>query len=164
MHVTACDHDIHAPADCERNIDCVFIVDESGSVRRHNYDIAKQFVENVVSFFSIGRQQTRVGYISYSSGTRTAFNLNTHTTLPALQRAIRSVRYHGGLTYTAAALHAAKNMLTPSRGLGARADSEGIPKIAILLTGDPYCSQLEFFMVSKSKKLFNPFHERCGLI
>ena len=125
----------YAPAACERNIDCVFMLDQSGSVGEENHDIAKLFIENVVSFFSIGASQTKVGFVSYSTSSRIEFDLNEYTTLSQLQNAIGRIRYRGGWTATALALDSTRSLLNPANNFGARPNKDGIPKIAILITG-----------------------------
>ena len=124
-----------SPTACERNIDCVFILDQSGSVGEDNHDIAKLFIQNVVSFFSIGASQTRVGFVSYSTSSRIEFDLNRYTTLSRLQTAIGRISYRGGWTATALALDSTSLLFDPANDYGARPSAEGIPKIAILITG-----------------------------
>ncbi len=121
---------------CDRNIDVVFIIDQSGSVGSTNHNLAKQFISNVVSFFSISPTQTRVGIVTYSSSSRIEFNLLRYTNLGALTTAIDNIPYRGGRTVTALALEDARDALNPSQGHGARPASEGIPRIAILITGE----------------------------
>lgn len=121
-------------ADCEGNIDLCWMLDQSGSVGQSNHDTAKQFISNVVSFFTIGLSRTRVGFVAYSTSSHIEFELDEHTDLTSLQEAIEDVVYRGGWTATALALNDSRELLDPSFNNGARADSEGIPKIAVLLT------------------------------
>lgn len=122
-------------ADCVRNVDCVFLLDRSGSVGRSNHNIALQFINSVVSFFRISLNSTRVGMAAYSSSSSIQFDLNDLTTSTALQNRIGQVSYTGGSTNTPAALDHARLLLNPANNRGARANSQGIPKIAILITG-----------------------------
>lgn len=122
-------------AGCDRRVDCVFMLDQSGSVGRTNHGIAIQFIENVVSFFSIGLNATRVGLVAFSSSAHVEFFLDDHTTLSQLQQAIGNVNYRGGRTSTALALNFTRVILNASLPYGARPNSEGIPKIGILITG-----------------------------
>ncbi len=121
---------------CDRNIDVVFIIDQSGSVGESNHDLAKQFISNVVSFFSISPTQTRVGIVTYSRSSRIEFDLKEYTNLGSLTSAIDDIPYRGGRTVTALALNDARMALDPSQNYGARPASEGIPRIAILITGE----------------------------
>ena len=139
--------------DCERNIDCVFLLDQSGSVGRSNHNIAKRFIENVVSFFSIGPNQSRVGFVSFASSSRISFDLNAHRTLSGLQYAIRHIGYSGGSTATALALNNTRDLLNPANNRGARHSSEGIPKIAVLITGIIHVYNIMYSSVCKNVKI-----------
>lgn len=112
------------------------MLDRSGSVGQTNHEIAVQFIQNVVSFFSIGLNATRVGLVAYSTNAHVEFFLNDHTTLPQLQEAIGDVEYTRGRTSTALALNVTRIILDSSRPFGARPSSDGIPKIGILITGE----------------------------
>ena len=119
---------------CDRNIDLVFMLDQSGSVGRDNHNIAIQFIVNTVSFFTIGRQTTRVGLVAFSTNSHIEFNLNAHRSLSSLTTAINAVSYRGGYTATAFALNDTRKLLNPSNNFGARPNSQGVPKIAVLIT------------------------------
>ena len=110
------------------------MLDQSGSVGEDNHDIAKEFIKNVVSFFTIGLDATRVGLVAYSTESHEEFDLDRRTTLNSLHRAIDRVDYRGGWTATALALDDARELLDPDRNNGARPDSQGVPKIAVLIT------------------------------
>ena len=113
----------------------VFILDRSGSVGSSNHRLALQFMSTAVSFFSIGLDNTRVGVVTYSSSSSVAFDLDARSTLRSLQDAIEGIAYTGGATNTPAALDSARYLLNPTNNRGARPNSKGIPKIAILITG-----------------------------
>ena len=122
-------------SDCDRNVDCVFVLDQSGSVGRSNHAIAIQFIQNIVAFFNIGLNQTRVGFVAYSSRAHREFDLNDHTTLNSLTTGLGNVNYRGGGTRTGRALDLTSTLLNPANNYGARPDSDGIPKIVVLITG-----------------------------
>ena len=123
--------------DCNRQLDGVFILDQSTSVGQDNHEIAKTLVKKTVSFFNIAPQLSRFGLIAYSTREHLEFDLNHHTSLSSLLTGIDSVRYRGGWSATALGLNAARDLLNPQYPFGARPHSEGIPKIAILITGKP---------------------------
>lgn len=123
-------------ADCDRSIDCVFILDRSGSVGSGNHRIAIRFIQSIVSFFNIGLNQTRVGFVAYSSGAQREFDLDDYTTLNSLSTRIGRVRYTRGGTRTGSALNLARNLMDPNQNFGARRDDDGVPKIAVLITGE----------------------------
>ncbi len=112
------------------------MLDRSGSVGRINHGLALDFIETAVSFFTIGSRFTRVGVVAYASSSSIQFDLNDYFTLSSLQSAINRVGYTGGGTNTPAALDHARFLLTPSNNRGARPNSAGLPKIAILITGN----------------------------
>lgn len=118
-----------------RNVDCVFLLDRSGSVGSANHNIALQFINSVISFFNIGLDSSRVGMAAYSSSSSIQFDLDRFTTSSRLQNAVEGVSYTGGSTNTPAALDHARLLLNPANNRGARVNSLGIPKIAILITG-----------------------------
>ena len=126
----------HTTAGCDRNIDCVFMLDQSGSVGEENHAIAIEFIRNVVNFFTIGLDSTRIGLIAYSRYAHLEFDLDDHTTLNELQQEINEIRYRGGSTSTSLALNGTRIVLDPINGYGARPNSAGIPKIGILITGE----------------------------
>ena len=74
--------------------------------------------------------------VAYSSSADDQFDLNEHTSLRSLQNAILNIRFTGGGTNTPGALDNAREMLDPDNNRGARLNSEGIPKLAILITGE----------------------------
>ena len=113
----------------------MFILDQSGSVGRTNHGTAIRFIKNVVNYFTIGEDNTRVGFVAYEGSAHIEFDLNDHLTQQSLIEAIDNIRYRGGGTRTGRALTSANTILLPSNNRGARSSSEGIPKIAILITG-----------------------------
>lgn len=112
------------------------MLDQSNSVGPDNFDIAKIFIKDTVSFFNIGQHESRFGLISFSTREYLEFDLNRHTSLSSLLAGIDSVRYRGGWSAIARGLNAARDLLNPNYPFGARPDLEGIPKIVILITGE----------------------------
>ena len=111
------------------------MLDQSGSVGTTNHDIAIQFIQNIVTFFSIRLNQTRIGFVAYSGSAYLEFDLNDYTTLNSLLLRIGSIHYRGGKTSTGRALNLAGLVLNPDLNYGARPDDDGIPKIVVLITG-----------------------------
>ena len=120
--------------DCENNVDMVFILDQSGSVGPYNHALAIQFILNVIQYFSISLDATRVGFVAYSRYSHIEFDLNDYTTAESLTNRINDINYRGGSTATALALNDTAYLLNPDSYRGARPNSEGVPKIAILIT------------------------------
>ena len=111
------------------------MLDRSGSVGIQNHRIALQFINTAVSFFNIGRDTSRIGLVAYSTNAAIQFDLDDHTTLSSLQAAVNRVAFTGGATNTPHALRNANFLLDVMNSRGVRPSSEGIPKIAILITG-----------------------------
>ena len=114
-------------------LDLYFVLDESGSVGYSNYQLMKTFAYNIANSFTIGPNDVQIGLISYSSSARFRFYLNTYSTKSALLSAINSIPYTSGGTNTAGAL----NLLRTSgftASAGARPSSQGIPRVAIVVT------------------------------
>lgn len=108
--------------------------DQSGSVGPSNHAKSLQFINNVVDFFMVGSNETQVGLITYSTNARVEFDLDDLQTKSSIQNHISRIRYPGGYTRTALALLQAGVILNPLNGRGARPASEGIPKVAVLIT------------------------------
>ncbi len=72
--------------------------------------------------------------ITYSTSARIELSLNQHQSLQQFQDTLMRIPFRNGFTNTALALHYARLMLTPSEGYGARPNSEGIPKVVVLIT------------------------------
>ena len=123
-------------SDCRRNIDGVFMLDRSGSVRAKNHQIALEFIEAVAAFFTIGRNMSQFGVVAYSNSASIQFDLDDHNTFSRFQNAVSNVVFTGGATNTPDALNKARLLLNPANNRGARLSSVGIPKIAILITGN----------------------------
>ena len=121
-------------ADCENNVDMVIVLDQSGSVGSYNHGLAIQFVLNLIQFFSISLDATRVGFVAYSQSSHIEFDLDDYTTAESLANRIMEINYRGGSTATPLGLNDTAYLLNPINNRGARLASEGVPKVAILIT------------------------------
>ena len=120
-----------------RGLDLAFVLDSSGSVGISNFQITKQFAENVTNTFAVGAQETRVGAITFSAFASISFQLNnTFANRSELVQAIRDIVYFdlpGASTNTADALRTLRlNVLTTEAG--ARPPVLAIPRVAIVVT------------------------------
>ncbi|XP_078410991.1 matrilin-4 [Cetorhinus maximus] len=115
------------------NIDLVFVIDGSKSVRPENFELVKKFVNNVVDSLDISTQGTRVGLVQYSSRVRTEFPLGQHTTAVALKKAVNDMVYMEKGTMTGLALkHMVENIFTEAGG--ARPEAESLPRVGVVFT------------------------------
>jgi len=119
--------------------DIVFLVDSSRSIcASHatcsNWRSVLNFVNSIVNQLSIGNDNTRVGFVRYSSASATAnpFYLNSHFSRLAVASAVSSVPYVTGGSFVGDLVNAFQVARTqhfvPSRG-----DRVGAPNIIILL-------------------------------
>lgn len=112
----------------------VFVIDGSGSIEqagKGNFQLIKNFVKDVIGGFKIGFDQTHVGAIVFSASqyVRKEFGLQDHYTKEGLDRAIDSIIYPSGGTYTGKALTTARTkILTPPF------DRDQIPNVCIVIT------------------------------
>ena len=115
--------------ECDSNsLDIVIILDSSGSIGSSNFQLMKTYIVNMLSGFTIGSDDTRVGVIRYSTSASIVIPLGSYNSYSQLSSAINSIDYNGGSTYTYRAL----NLLTTAFAT-ARVD-EGIPRVAIVFT------------------------------
>eukprot|EP00058_Branchiostoma_floridae_P016459 XP_002601947.1 hypothetical protein BRAFLDRAFT_86431 [Branchiostoma floridae] len=97
------------PEPCHLTPDLFFVLDGSGSVSVSDFETVKQFVVAVVSAFTIGLAETRVGVLQYSTSSTLACNLGDHPDEASFVSAINTMTYQkGGSTYTGAALEFAR--------------------------------------------------------
>ena len=108
----------------------MFVLDESASVGRKNYELVKTFVINLVKDFDIGTENVRIGLITYSTKVYLHADLNQYNTTDSITKAIRSLPYRHGSTNTEDAL----KLLRTSSFQKNHGDRENVPNIAIVIT------------------------------
>ena len=114
--------------DCEVNSDLAFILDQSSSVGQSNHDLAIEFIIDIVRFFTISLNATRVGFVAYSTSSHIEFDLVTHTDLESLISDIESIHYREGWTATALGLNTTADLLGSSQSLRSSSNIGGNPK------------------------------------
>nr|XP_020444254.1 matrilin-4 isoform X1 [Monopterus albus]XP_020444255.1 matrilin-4 isoform X1 [Monopterus albus] len=123
-----------SPSACKSaNIDLVLLIDGSKSVRPQNFELVKQFVNQVVDSLDVSAHGTRVGLVQYSSRVRTEFPLNMYHSADEIKAAVMKVVYMEKGTMTGLAL---KHMLEHSfsEAEGARPPSRNIPRVGLVFT------------------------------
>ena len=111
-------------------LDVVFVIDTSSSIRTANFQNIRQFTANITTELFHNSINPAVGVITFNNSARLYFNLQAHADLSTLLSAIENIPYHGGNTNTADALELL--LTTAENGsLGLRNDSS---KIAIVIT------------------------------
>ena len=122
---------------CNRSVDVVFLLDESGSVGWTNFQESLNFVKNFAKAFSDdklrGKNDTRLGLSTFSSNYRSHFYLSNYTNQADYLSAISRVSYSGGNTFLGKALGLIlTDQFSEDRGL--RPEVDGVPRILIVLT------------------------------
>ena len=122
---------------CNRSVDIVFLIDESGSVGRTNFQECLDFVKNMTTAFPddklSGKDGTRFGLSTFSSSYKSHFYLSNYTNQSDYLSAVNRVSYSGGGTQLGRALqHILTDQFTEERGL--RPEVDGVPRVLIVLT------------------------------
>ena len=103
-------------------------MDSSSSVGRTNFKRIKDLIARMLSGFTIGPDDTRVGVIRYSRSSSIVIPLGSSNTYSQLATAVRGIGYSGGSTNTASAL----NLLTTA--FSTARVSEGVSRVVAVFT------------------------------
>nr|XP_022314078.1 cartilage matrix protein-like [Crassostrea virginica] len=115
---------------CGPQGDIVFVLDKSGSVGSSNFKRMINFVKYIVTKFVVNRSHVQFGLVTYSSGVATDFYLNSYSNVWGIWNALSRVRYSGGGTNTAGALH----YIRTSSFSYMHGHRRGVPKLAVVIT------------------------------
>ncbi|CAI9721272.1 type VI, alpha [Octopus vulgaris] len=120
-----------SPVVCNRTMaDIIFALDTSASVDEHSYKLMLTFVHRMVQSFDIGKDDVRVGLVTFSDNSVLEFHLNKYFNASELDKAISNVKYKAGSTNTADALRYIRTIsLLPQNG-----NRPNIPNIVIVVT------------------------------
>ena len=88
---------------CRSRVDLGFLIDGSGSIRKH-FTRVLDFVKTLISFFPISPRQTRVGVVVFSSRPYPIFPFNRYYSKTSVIRAVDRIRYPYGGTRIGRAL------------------------------------------------------------
>jgi len=119
--------------DCQGDVDLYIVLDSSGSVGSASFEVAKNFIANFISGFTIGESHVRVGLIRYATSTSLIFDLDESFEAHVVLESIRSVEYTGGLTATGDGIY----LMTYTgftEAYGARPHNLAIPRVGLVLT------------------------------
>ena len=118
---------------CYKDVDLFIVLDSSSSIKEGPYKIAKKFVADLVSGFTIGENNVRVGLVVYGSTPRIEFDLDDSFDRTVILNKIRNIPYLNSATATGDAIKwAVKTGFTEERG--ARSLDLAIPRVAIVIT------------------------------
>ena len=113
-------------------MDLFFVLDESGSVGSNNYQLMKNFVNDLIDSFPIGQNNVRVGLMAFSSGFTIHFTLGEYNNASSLKQAVTNILYRGGETNTAGALQATRQYAFTEANGGR--SIPGLPKVVVVIT------------------------------
>ncbi|CAB4015949.1 von Willebrand factor A domain-containing 2-like [Paramuricea clavata] len=119
---------------CNRSVDVVFLIDESGSVSRRDFQESLDFVKTMIKAFPDQKKDgTRFGLSTFSSSYRSHFYLSSYTKQSDYLSAIGRVFFARGGTNLGRALEEIlTDQFTEERGL--RPEIDGVPRVLIVLT------------------------------
>jgi len=100
-----------ATAQCQRPLDFVFVVDESGSVTAPNFQLVRQFLVDISDDFVVSADVVRMGLIKFSSSVTPSIPLGSINNQSQLAAAFLALSYDGGSTNTWLGLNAAVQQL-----------------------------------------------------
>ena len=118
---------------CYKDVDLFVILDSSGSIEEGPYEIAKKFVVDLVSGFTIGKNNVRVGLVIYSSTAQIEFDLDDSFDQSVILNRIRNIPYLNSATATGDAIKQAVDTGF-TEGRGVRSPDLAIPHVAIVIT------------------------------
>ncbi|KAK3100768.1 hypothetical protein FSP39_025065 [Pinctada imbricata] len=115
---------------CKDKSDIVFLIDDSDSISRVQFEKVKYFIKRVLLPANIDSGNVRVGILLFNSDVRVEFDLNTYTSKRELFQHVDSIIPRIGGTDTAEALRVMnEEMFSQSKG-----DRNNVQNIAILVT------------------------------
>ncbi|XP_075053850.1 matrilin-1 [Mixophyes fleayi] len=110
--------------------DLVFLIDGSKSVRPENFELVKQFINQIVESVDVGDNKAHVGLVQYSSSVRQEFPLGRHSSKKDIKSAVKKMSYMEKGTMTGQALnYLIDNTFTISNG-----GRPGVSKVGIVFT------------------------------
>jgi Mg-chelatase subunit ChlD len=123
-----------SPTRCETDLtdlDIVWVLDESGSVGRANYELVKRYIIAFAELFpdSDGDSGTRWGLVEFSSGLGSRAAVGAYPSRTEFQTFVAALKYNGGNTNTPLAL---TQLLTDT--LVAPPRREGSKRVVIIVT------------------------------
>ena len=118
---------------CYRDIDLFIVLDSSGSITKEKYEIAKEFIVDLVSGFTVGKNNVRVGLVIYGSTVHLQFDLDdSFDQTVIIMDKIRNIPYLDTATATGDAIMLMVDSFTEEKG--ARPPKFAIPCVGIILT------------------------------
>ncbi|XP_066479322.1 matrilin-2 [Tiliqua scincoides] len=117
----------------DKQLDLVFIIDSSRSVRPYDFEKVKEFILTILQFLDISPDVTRVGLIQYGSTVKNEFSLKTFRRKQDVERAVKRMMHLATGTMTGLAIQYAVNIAF-SEHEGARPLSQNVPRVIMIVT------------------------------
>ena len=117
---------------CYKDIDLFIVLDSSGSITEEKYEIAKEFVVDLVSGFTVGKNNVRVGLVIYGTTVHLQFDLDDSFDQTVVVDKIRNAPYLKTTTATGDAIRLMVESFTEEKGV--RPPDLAVPRIGIVLT------------------------------
>ncbi|XP_073092654.1 matrilin-4 isoform X4 [Manis javanica] len=114
-------------------LDLVFVIDSSRSVRPFEFETMRQFLVGLLHGLDLGPNATRVGVIQYSSQVQSVFPLGAFWRREDMESAIRALVPLAQGTMTGLAIQYAMNVAF-SVAEGARPPEARVPRVAVIVT------------------------------
>ncbi|XP_013412868.1 von Willebrand factor A domain-containing protein 2-like, partial [Lingula anatina] len=101
-------------------VDLMFLVDESGSLSRKDFQSELEFIKNILEHFSVAPQYTQVGIITFGNDAKVHISLDVGSKLDKCEfiKRLGHVGYRGGMTNMQQAFYLAKQNLDRVRSTG----------------------------------------------
>ncbi|KAK3605646.1 hypothetical protein CHS0354_032597 [Potamilus streckersoni] len=109
--------------------DVMFVLDSSSSVGATNFIKMKLFVKQIIRFFNVDFNYTRIGVMTFSNEPKIWFGLEAYGTEKEIFKAIDNITYLEGGTYTEHALETLR-----LEGFAHERAGDMAPNIAIVIT------------------------------
>lgn len=118
---------------CDTKADVTFLLDSSNNVGPQNFVKELNFIKDVSNNMQVAPDKVQVSALTFGTGVNNQFYLNQYTDNMALQQAITSIPYKGGMAKIPNAIRfATGTSFSPIHG--GRGDA---PHVAVLLTNQP---------------------------
>ena len=143
---------------CNIDVDVFIVLDSSSSINEESYIIAKEFVADIVSDFTIGENNARVGVVIYGNTAHIEFDLDDSFDQATILYKIRNIPYLNQDTATLnlttatgdAIMLMVNNSFTEARG--ARSPHLAIPRVGIVLTGGVTNEELDVYVAAQAAR------------
>ena len=115
---------------CNGEIDLVFVIDTSGSIRRRRWPVVQEFIKDIIRQMEVATDRARIGVITYADDAVFRFGLDQYDSKRDILTAIDRLPYTAGKTNTADALEMlSAEMFAPGRG-----QRDGVDNVAIIVS------------------------------